>query len=201
MNIKAIIFDVDGVLLPKKPLADYLHKDLHISPCNTNNFLNGIYHDCFEGKADLKVTLKPLLKKWKVNISVDMFLNTYFKACGSPNGELLSLIKLLRNKGIACCIGSNQEMHKSKYLIYDLQFDKMFDYAFFSYKIGSKKPNYPFYDYVSNTLEISADKILFWDDTYRNIFSAQKYGWNAKQYKNFEDFTKDLLNFDLIDLK
>lgn len=59
---------------------------------------------------------------------------------------------------------------------------------FFSYEIGSRKPDPKIYNYVLETLNVKADQCFFIDDLEENINVARAIGMNAYQFipENFE---------------
>ena len=59
---------------------------------------------------------------------------------------------------------------------------------FFSYEIGSRKPDQKIYNYVLETLNVKAEQCFFIDDLEENINVARAIGMNAYQFipENFE---------------
>jgi len=59
---------------------------------------------------------------------------------------------------------------------------------FFSYEIGSRKPDQKIYNYVLEILNVKADQCFFIDDLEENINVARAIGMNAYQFipENFE---------------
>ncbi len=60
-----ILFDVDGVLIKAFEFGKWLIKNHSLSDYDLNEFFNGPFLKCSEGKSDLMNELIPFMKKWK----------------------------------------------------------------------------------------------------------------------------------------
>src|SRR5260221_12594154 len=98
--IKAILFDADGVLINGEMFSSVLEREYGISTKITTPFYAGPFQACLTGKADLKKIIKPYLKKWGWQKSVDEFLKTWFRAEHTIDKDLVDYIQELRKKDI-----------------------------------------------------------------------------------------------------
>ncbi len=73
-----------------------------------------------------------------------------------------------------------------------------FNQAFYSFNLGLRKPGPEIYNYVTQNIGISPDKILFIDDNTDNISSGQKAGWQAYRMEKNSNLTSFLKSLDLI---
>jgi glucose-1-phosphatase len=71
----------------------------------------------------------------------------------------------------------------------------LFTSCFFSHKLGLRKPNLDIYDYVSKSINIPPNEVLFLDDSEANIKDAAIYGWQTILYrhKNIEESLKGII--------
>ena len=71
--IKAILFDVDGVLVneEKKYFSVHLEEELGISQKITKEFFATEFLDCVDGAKDLRDVLPKYLKAWGWDVSVN----------------------------------------------------------------------------------------------------------------------------------
>ncbi len=60
---------------------------------------------------------------------------------------------------------------------------KYFKKCFISSEIGYNKPEFEFYSYIEQELNLKPSEILFIDDCRENIESADQKGWNTYLYK------------------
>ncbi len=144
--IKAILFDADGVTLIKQGyLSEKLSRDFNIPLDQIMPFFRNDYRLCQEDKLDLKIILPKYLEQWKIQKSVDDFLDYWFSADTKPDKIMIEKIQTLRTNGIKCYLASDQEKYRAEYILHTLKFSEYFDKCFFSYNVGSSKSNPNFY--------------------------------------------------------
>ena len=75
MNIRAVVFDVDGVLVnPPYRFAKYLEQTHGLTMQHTREFFVGRFLECILGRADLKIEIVPFMSAWGINQSVEAFM-------------------------------------------------------------------------------------------------------------------------------
>ncbi len=197
MNIKAIVFDADGVVINSPGYFSVQYeKDFGISNDILLPFFKGKFQECLVGKADLKEELEPLLEEWKWQGTVDELLGYWFKAEHYIDDRVIDEVKRLRAKGIKCYLGTKQEKYRMEYIKKDMGLEEFFDGTFSSDHVGYKKPDKRFYEFVSRELEktenIKPESIMFWDDKKENVDSANEFGWKAYLFTSFGEFQKNI---------
>lgn len=188
--IKAILFDVDGVVVnPQLVFAKNLISDYNITANETDNFFKSIFQECLVGKADLKEELPKYLKEWGWPKTTDELINYWLESDNNIDPNLMSSIQRLRKRGIKCYLATNQEKYRTDYMIDKMGFSKSFDGIFTSANLGHKKPSQEFFKKVRDEIKgIEPSKIMFWDNTKYNVEAAKKIGFGAKLYTNYNDF-------------
>jgi putative hydrolase of the HAD superfamily len=154
----------------------------------TQDFFQGVFNDCLTGKADLEQVLPPFLKDWGWKASAGEFISSWLHYDHVVDEQLINAILDLRRKGIICCLATNQEWNRARYMKTGMDFQTDFDHLFFSYEIGCQKPDLKFYRCVQEMLKFNAETILFWDDNQVNVDAARQCGWLSEIYIGFNAF-------------
>ena len=197
MAVKALVLDVDGVLVRAGVFADVLERDHGLDRAATSGFFHGPFKDCVLGRTDLKDAISPFLNDWGWSGSVDDCLRVWFEADSTVNDEVLGLVASVRAKGLPCYVASTQESHRAAYLEKVLGFGDAFDGLFFSCRVGACKPERAFYDHVRSTIGVEAQEVLFFDDHDPNVEGARGCGWNAELYRWGDDMRSLLSRYDV----
>jgi len=121
--IKVVLFDVDGVIVNAEMWSKQLANDYGINPSIIDTFFKKEFQNCLIGKADLKVSISPYLKKWGWDKSVDDLLEYWFKSEHKIFEPLIIYIQNLRTKGIKCYLATNQEKYRTEYMLDQMKFN------------------------------------------------------------------------------
>jgi putative hydrolase of the HAD superfamily len=176
------MFDADGVVIQSEMFSHKYAKEFNLDISELDSFFMTDFQACLIGKSDLKIVIKPWLKKWKWSKSVDEFIDYWFKSEHNLNFELIETINELRKNKVICILATNQEKYRLEYMRKEMGFEKIFDKIYSSSFIGFKKPDIQYFNYILNDLNESPDKIIFYDDSQKNIESAASIGINAYLY-------------------
>lgn len=185
MNIKAILFDIDGILITgeKKLFSHRLAEEYNIPLEKVNEFFENDFRECSFGRADLKEKIQPYLIKWNWKGNVEDFLKYWFESESIKNKyinkEILNKIEKLREQGIKCYIASRQEKYRMKYISNNLDLKKYFDGVFCTCDIGYDKSEPEFFHKVLKELNLAPEEVLFFDDREKNIETAKSLGIEA----------------------
>ncbi|MFH1254533.1 MAG: HAD-IA family hydrolase [bacterium] len=188
--MRAIVFDVDGVLINSKDESGkYLwdkniEKDLGLTTTQTRQIYSGDWALVMKGLLDTRQYFKMMFTKLNIGLSIDDFIEYWIKHDSNTNTEILQTIKSIKNTKLY--VGTNQDRFRTDFL--QKKFKPYFDGFFPSYQIGAIKPEPEFFRYVESTLNIQSKDIAFIDDLKSNIEAATKLGWTCHHYQNIEDF-------------
>jgi len=191
--IKAILFDVDGVLIKRREyFSERFSREQNIPLELILEFFKNEFKQCSLGKADLKEELKKYLDRWNWKGSVDELLEYWFAGESEIDTYVLSAIDELRAQGKLCYLATNQEQYRKQYLLENLGLKNHFDGCFASCDTAHSKKEKEFYDEVFKKLEgIEREEIVFLDSDQEIVDVANSVGIQGKLYRNF-DMIKDL---------
>lgn len=198
MKYKVIIFDADGVTINSDLMfSQILERDYKIPPAMMSSFFSGVFQECMYGKADLKLELEKVVADWGWKKTVDELLQEWFAFENKPNKDMFDLIEKLRNSGVRCYLGTNQEKYRGEYLRKEMGFNKLFDGLFISAEVGYKKKNPKFFEIVLDSLNkaghdmssplIKKSEVLFIDNEKENTDSAKEFGIDAHLFTNIKE--------------
>lgn len=209
--MQIVLFDVDGVLVhgyhARPELCrcwdENIEEDFGIDRERfKNEFIFGPFiKEVIIGKKDLKKSLSDILPNLGCKEDPQKFIDYWLKNDSKINYDLLEKVKILKeSKKVRLFIATNQEHNRAKYLMHSLGFDQYFEDIFYSARIGSLKPSREYFQYISDSLNLSDNqKPIFFDDTPNVIAGAKEFGWNAIEFLNISnlnenEFIRKILN-------
>jgi len=206
--IKALIFDVGGVLLlakdikkreDKNLLSSYkevcvLLEDINKSPDEIFNDTIDIYRKSSIGEISKEETLKLYSEKFNLPTkAVEEVFDKLYKKNVIENDELYKFILNLKERGYMLGILSTQ-FHLSKNILIPKKYYEDFDALEISCDDGLKKPNQKCFMSILEKLKIKPEESIFVDDKQENLDAAENLGMKTLIFKDnkqfFEDVTK-----------
>lgn len=187
ISAKAIIFDVDGVLIDSfDDTGRFLWstnaeenlglKTIHFKRIFSNDWLQVI-----RGHIDTKDHLNRTFKELKLELCVHKFLGYWLSHDNHINYDILNFVEALTNiHNIPLYIGTNQDRYRTNHI--KGMFSSYFEEIFSSVEIGFIKPEAGFYHHIETALQLQSSEILLIDDTLKNIENAKKLGWKTHHY-------------------
>lgn len=201
--IKAIIFDLGGVLMtdvPLKEIAEDLSKRLtlpaeeiwaHLYPSEHWELLTlgkiteEEYWDDFlktsKISEKLEVRSEKLKKELKKKVRSSLF----------PLGHSTRIINLLRNR-YKLAILSNHAKEWSEYMKQEFDLFKSFDPIIFSCDVGFRKPDPQIYEMALERLKCEPEECIFIDDKKRNTDAGEKLGIKGIVFEDASKLIEDL---------
>lgn len=195
---KIFFFDVDGVLIRhtthgNSSWASTAYADCGIQPESLQDFFSTDFDACREGRADLKVVLKPWLAKWRYQGTVDDFIDYWFRSHAVIDGDMLE-IAIQLSAVFPCFLATNQERLRAEYIMETLEFKNYFCGIFAAYELGCSKPKLDFFLSIQSKVRskyhfnFKPSQFYFVDDSERNVKAALQLGWQAHHFTDFNNF-------------
>lgn len=191
-----ILFDIDGVLATATNSADELLRENNLTLSDFfENWSNSETVASFEaGKIDAIEFANKRQLELALPIESEAIINilTSRKSVLFDGAEALLTDLASRNINMACL--SNTNILHWNSIIGKEVFHRFFCKEYLSYELGLTKPSPDIYHYVLNDLHCEANKLLYFDDSKKNIDAAIKIGISAVLVKDFNDLTEKLKN-------
>jgi|SRR3989344_4532008 len=188
--IKAIIFDIGGVIVPdltKKVMGLAKNKNFTKNIHKYSNYLDS-------GKITLSKLEKIFNKKYEVNLDFrKMYLDSAKKS--KINKNILKLILKLRKNYKVIYLSNTFKEHyliRKKQHVYD-----NFLFGISSYKVKLRKPYRIIYKLTLRKLKLGPEECIFIDDREDNIKTAKRLKINTILFKNNKQLIKNLKKFNI----
>jgi putative hydrolase of the HAD superfamily len=186
MTIKAIMVDVDGVLVVHPDVKGWnvhLERDLGVAVDTLQRrFFDVHWDDIVCGRAALRDRLGPVLEELWPRVSCDDLIEYWFAHDAHVNIELLSALKRLRRQGFEVHLATVQEHERARYLWETLDFRSHFDGMHYAASLGCAKPDPAFFKRIEDRTGFVPSEIFFIDDKIANVEAAQNVGWGAAHW-------------------
>ncbi len=191
-DIKAVLFDVDGVVITarEKFFSEQFSEEYKVPLEDVREFFVKDLKPCSLGKADLKENLAPYLPRWKWKGTVDDFLRYWFTNDNELDDQVLDTIDKLQEQDIACYMATCQEKYRMTYLEEGLGLQYVFDGTFCTCNIGFEKSQLEYWEYIFAELGLEPGQIMFFDDKQKNVDFARSLGVDAHFYDGREVLEK-----------
>jgi putative hydrolase of the HAD superfamily len=184
MPIKALMVDVDGVLLVHPHPAGWsanLERDLGLSTqALQDEFFTPHFGEIIHGRTRLRERLGPVLARIAPHLSVDAFVAYWFEQDFHPDEFLLADLAHVRARGISVHLATVQEHERANYLWRTMRWKERFDAMHYAADLGFAKPAPEFFKAIEARTGLSPSDIVFIDDKRANVEAARACGWRAE---------------------
>ena len=183
MTIKAIMVDVDGVLIvhpDKRGWSATLERDIGVPASALQTaFFERHWDDVIHGRASLRERLAPVLQDISPRVTCDRLIDYWFTNDAHINNTLLAELASIRAGGVEVHLATVQEHERARYLWTELDFRGKFDGLHYAAELGCAKPEVHFYKSIEARTGFQAQDLYFVDDKIANVEGAIKCGWAA----------------------
>ena len=185
-NIKAIIFDLGGVILN----IDYNKTSKAFTNLGVKNFdemysqknANPLFHDLEEGKINAEEFYNAFRTSSQLKLTDQQIKTAWNAILLRYREEALQTLATIKNKYRLYLLSNTNSIHHKEFnKIFEDQIgsgsiNDYFDKAYYSHEIKNRKPDKEAYEYVLKENNLSASETLFIDDSIQNIDAAKALG-------------------------
>lgn len=193
--IKAILFDVDGVIIHSDEyFSKRLSREKNIPYEEYLAFFENEYKACVTGKASATKELEAYLDRWGWEGGAEELLQYWFDHENDIDEELLGFVDSLRAKGVECFVSTNNIIERVNHIMNE-QVGGHFDGFFASSIVGYTKDKEAFWiDVYKHFPDHKKDEILVIDNDELNISAAKAFGFNTIFFPGREELIKQINN-------
>ena len=196
--IKAIIFDLGGVLIDWNPKN--LYKKIFKDESEIENFLNTIctndWNEEQDGGRTLEEGTEYLVKKFPEHSEhIRAYYERWEEMLNGPIDGTVEILKQLKQSGnykIYALTNWSAETFPIAQQKYD--FLNWFDGVVVSGTERMRKPNPAFFQILLDRYNLTAEEVLFIDDNFRNVKSALNMGVDSIHFISPEELRAELVD-------
>jgi putative hydrolase of the HAD superfamily len=184
LAINTILFDADGVVQYATPSRRAIWTEiLRGRDDAVDDFARALFEverACYQGRGDFLAALPALLAQWNCAGTIDDLLRAWTAI--RVDAEVVQLIATVRASGVLCCLATNQEPFRRRYMFESLDYDAVFDEQFYSCDLGVAKPDPRYFTAILQRLGRSPQDVLFIDDIEANTRAAASVGVHVETF-------------------
>lgn len=196
-KIKAIIFDMDGVIVDTEPLNDK-HMAVFLQRYNitvTENFF-----ERFRGTSSTTIW-SSIIEEFKLTQPIDMLIADSRKSYleylkRSPEFKitrgLKSLLQRLRTAGFTLAVASSAYKKRVEITLSRFNIDKMFEVVISADDVKQSKPDPQIYLLTAQLLQLHPNQCVVIEDATNGVLAAKNAGMKVIGYQGMPHNTQDL---------
>ena len=196
-NIQAIIFDLGAVILNIN-YQNTINEFRKLGVENPNSFYSkktqiNLFNQIETGQISTKKFLFELQKATN-NASIEKVQNAWNSMLLNLPENRIKLLKKLRQDYTIFLLSNTNAIHISEFkrILGDKkyrEFYNLFQKIYYSHKIGARKPEALAFQIILEENNLTADKVLFIDDSPQHIKGAKKLGIKTHHLQDGEEIT------------
>jgi putative hydrolase of the HAD superfamily len=156
---------------------EHMDSKSNLASLNLNDFLQMNFFRNYEtGKISSHQFRNEVRHFLNINLSDQEFDDIWNATLIAPYEDSYEMLKKLKEKYTLALLSNTNEIHFNRFYPECKKFLDLFDYTFYSHKIGFMKPDAASFHYVLEQFNTIPETVLFIDDLERNIVAAKSLG-------------------------
>lgn len=192
--IKAICFDLDGMYFTaesfkkfRSKLAVNTSEEKAIEVLNTSDEMAAFKAgELSEGEFWAYAITELKLEMNEIEIFATL------RECYEENPRVKEMVLKAREMGYKTCICSNNNITRIRELEYKFGFLQNFDFAIFSFEVGTLKPDPAIFQELITRTGLKAEEIVYADDNADKLKGAQELGITCFTFSDATQFQTEL---------
>lgn len=104
--------------------------------------------------------------------------------------DVLALVDAWRASGHGVYLATNQDPGRAEHMKTELGYDRRMNGAYYSCDLGVGKPAARYFQLVLEDLGVEPERVVFIDDSARNVAAARAVGINAMRWERGDDLAE-----------
>ncbi|MFT4296009.1 MAG: HAD family phosphatase [Micropruina sp.] len=171
--IRALLMDADGVLQQPVPGWTDEMSELGGGP----DFVEELFQRelaALDGSIDLAEVVVELLESRGLPLRWEQVIQTWQAV--DLYRPMLQLVTDVRRAGVITALATNQHSYRGEWMRRTLPYRDYFDHSFYSYELGTAKPDPAYFEHVIEVLGVAPEAAVFVDDRLDNVEAARELG-------------------------
>ncbi len=193
MRIKAVIFDVSGVLAKRTlhPLISELADEYKLDCSAVRAYYKPLFNKVDLGEMTERQLFEHIVKKFKIPVEASVLERRSMKI--KPITGTWEHVKRLKNKyKLAILSNTGKKWSEVRKKLFHMSI--WFDVMVWSWEVGFIKPDERIYRYVCNKLGVAPKECVFVDDQLENVEGARKFGMKGIHFQSPEQLEEELIS-------
>lgn len=193
-KIKAIIFDLGGVLIDFSGMTDIrsmMRKDPGLDAIRPRWITCPTISAFERGEISSDIFASEFTQTWDLQIEPDDFISVFKSWIKGTLPGTEQLLVSLRPHYTLACLSNTNPLHWSQ-MMHDIGLYAQLDQHFASHTLGRMKPDPNVFADVCAEMGFAPSEVVFFDDGVENIEGAKQAGLSAYQVQSPGDITMKL---------
>lgn len=195
MTIKAVFFDLDGVLVKEYCYYSKIFREKFGVPEKEFYQImldNKMIQRTKKDGSNFKL-FSDLIKKYNVKITEDEFFEAWLTNFRSID-EVVEFAKKLKNEGLIIGVLSDNFLERAEYFRTKIDWFKIFNYTQFSSDYGNTKHDRKFFEILLENIELKPEEVIFTDDDPENIEVTKSVGIHGITFESLDQLKEEVDN-------
>ena len=200
-NIKAIIFDLDGVLIDARTLHYEAFRQAFESLCPPHTLSWKEHEDLYDGlstrqKLEKMIDMKIILKEDSARISSEKqrITNILIEKTVKARPYLINLLKTLRSEGYTLVCATNSIRETLDTMLNTVKISEFFSFTLSNNDVDNPKPSPEIYSLAFNKLGLLPRQCLICEDSPHGRKAAYSSGAHVLEIEDANDLTLEKIH-------